>query len=281
MRVAVCLPGAYFGFYAHAGFVKALDRLGIAPVAVSGASAGALVAALWAAGCSGAEIERLLAGLRRADFWEPRCRLALARAVLTGFRGWTGLLAGKRLRALIERALPVRTFEECRFPLHIVTTDLTTGRRAVFRSGLLAPAVHASLAHPFLFASVRIGESEHVDGAFVDKVPLAELLGARADLVLVHFLRSRTAGRWPGLARRFFAPAHLLRRGIDILRAQELAVKLELAAARGERVVLVTPAVPPVGVRQLSAGPAALAAAEAYAMAVVPAILAGADRRRD
>ena len=276
MRVAVCLPGAYFGFYAHAGFVKALERQGVTPAAVAGSSAGALVAALWAGGCSGAEIERLLTGLRREDFWEPRRGLALARAVLTGFRGWTGLLEGDRLRVLLDRALPVRTFEECRFPLHIVTTDLTTGRRAVFQSGLLAPVVHASLAHPLLFSSVRVGESDHVDGAFVDKVPLAELLGVRADVILVHFLRSRTAGRWPGLARRFFAPLHLLGRGIDILRAQELETKLELARVRGERVVLVEPEVPPVGVRRIAAGPAALAAAEAHAMATLPAILGGA-----
>jgi len=276
MRVAVCLPGAYFGFYAHAGFVKALERQGVTPAAVAGSSAGALVAALWAGGCSGAEIERLLTGLRREDFWEPRRGLALARAVLTGFRGWTGLLEGDRLRVLLDRALPVRTFEECRFPLHIVTTDLTTGRRAVFQSGLLAPVVHASLAHPLLFSSVRVGESDHVDGAFVDKVPLAELLGVRADVILVHFLRSRTAGRWPGLARRFFAPLHLLGRGIDILRAQELETKLELARVRGERVVLIEPEVPPVGVRRIAAGPAALAAAEAHAMATLPAILGGA-----
>jgi NTE family protein len=279
MRVAVSLPGSFFGFFAHTGLVKALDRLGVQPCAVAGSSAGALVGALWAGGLAGEEIERLLLSLRRADFWEPRRGLSLGRAALAGFRGWTGLLTGSRFRDLLERTLPVRRFDECRFPLTVVSTDVTRRRRHVFRDGELAPAVAASCAYPLLFEPVEIGGSHHLDGGLVDKAPLDELAEERPEVILVHYLRTED-GEADGLFERPLTALHLLRRGFDIVREREFDLKRRWIESLGVRVALLEPSVPRVGPRRLAAGPAALAAAEAYAAAALPGILAAAPAQR-
>src|SRR5262245_21144563 len=85
----LALSSGFFGFYAHTGFVAVLEREGLPPDRVTGSSAGALVAGLWAAGLDAPAIEAELRRLRRADFWDPR--------------PGAGLLAGRLFRRKLER----------------------------------------------------------------------------------------------------------------------------------------------------------------------------------
>src|SRR5499427_2050428 len=92
------MSSGFFGFYAHTGVVTVLEEQGLRPTRIAGSSAGALVGALWGAGIPAARIREELLGLRRSDFWDLWPGL--------------GLLRGGLFRALLERVLPVRTFEE-------------------------------------------------------------------------------------------------------------------------------------------------------------------------
>lgn len=277
-RIAVSLPASFFGFYAHAGFVKALDELGVAPDAIAGSSAGALVGAMWAAGLNGTAIEEILLRVKREDFWESWRGFATARAALVGFRGWTGFLEGKRFREILERILPVRSFEECRVPLYLIAADLTDGRRHVFHEGELVPAVAASCAYPLLLAAVRFGDRHFVDGGLVDKVPLDELVADRPDLVLVHYLKSEPDEKEDDPVARRLAPLHLFKRGIDVVRERELEFKLRWVESTGVPIAMIEPAVPAVGPRRLEEGARALSHAYDHAMAVLPGILASLSR---
>ena len=69
-KKALCLNSAFFGFYAHAGFVQGLSEIGYRPDTITGSSAGALVGALYAAGMPPAEMISLMTQIRRSDFWE-------------------------------------------------------------------------------------------------------------------------------------------------------------------------------------------------------------------
>src|SRR5689334_13966101 len=95
-RVALCLNSSFLGFYAHAGFVHALLELGVRPAAVSGASAGALVAALHAGGVTPEKMLELFHSpeLPRA-FREPGAPLR-GFATIANLRGHTGALRGDR-----------------------------------------------------------------------------------------------------------------------------------------------------------------------------------------
>jgi NTE family protein len=173
------LSSGFFGFFAHAGIVSVLEEEGLAPVRVLGSSAGALTGGLWAAGVPARRIREELLALRREHFWDPRPGL--------------GLLRGALFRARLEAILPVRTFEECPRPLAVSAFDLLARRTAVFRSGPLAPALHASCAAPVLFQPVRIEGRPYLDGGVLDRHGLAAL--APGERVLYHHLTSRSPWR--------------------------------------------------------------------------------------
>src|SRR2546423_3577399 len=93
-RTAIMLSAGYFGFYAHAGFMQAVEECGIDYTAIAGSSAGALVAALHASGVPAAEIIEMLLSARRKDLWDSVGAIGLLRSLVRRGRGLTGLLKG-------------------------------------------------------------------------------------------------------------------------------------------------------------------------------------------
>jgi len=175
----LALSSGFFGFFAHAGVVGVLEEEGLFPARSCGSSAGALVGALWGAGLPAPRLRAELLALRREDFWDP----------------WPGrgLLRGARFRSRVEALLPVRTFEECRWPFAISAYDLAAGRTQVLRAGPLAPAIHASCAVPILFQPVRIDGRDYVDGGVADRHGLAAT--EPGERILYHHLTSRSPWR--------------------------------------------------------------------------------------
>ncbi len=172
----LALSAGYFGFYAHAGFLAALETAKLRPRSWSGASAGALVAALGAAGISADRLAEELLDLRRRDFWDPGFGL--------------GLLRGRKLERRIAELAPVKRLEDCREPVAISILDLRSRRLVVRRSGDLARIVHASLAVFPLFMPVRLDEGRAADGGGLDRPALAGV--APEERVLLHDLVGRS-----------------------------------------------------------------------------------------
>jgi NTE family protein len=139
------MSSGFFGFFAHAGVLAALEEEGLAPSAVAGSSAGALVTGTWASGVSStAELRDTLLALRREDFWDPGPGAGL-------LRGQTCLPRGASRRC--SRA---KTFEDCRVPASLVVHDVFARRPRPVSSGDLAAAIHASCAVPGMFHPVRV-----------------------------------------------------------------------------------------------------------------------------
>jgi NTE family protein len=176
------MSSGFFGFFAHAGVVSVLEEEGLRPARITGSSAGALVGALWGAGVPAARIREELLALRREHFWDLRPGL--------------GLLAGALFRALLERVLPVRTFEESPVPLALSAWDVLARRTVVLDDGPLAPAIHASCALPVLFHPVRHGGRLYADGGIADRPGLAAV--GEGERVLYHHLTARSPWRRRG-----------------------------------------------------------------------------------
>jgi NTE family protein len=176
------MSSGFFGFFAHAGVVSVLEEQGLRPARIAGSSAGALVGGLWGAGIPAARIREELLGLRRKQFWDLWPGL--------------GLLRGRLFRALLERVLPVRTFEESPVPLALSVWDLLARRTVVLESGALAPAIHASCALPVLFHPVRHGGRLYADGGIADRPGLAGV--PEGERVLYHHLTARSPWRRKG-----------------------------------------------------------------------------------
>ena len=107
----------------------------------------------------------------------------LGAAAVTGLRNY--FVSPDGLRGLLERYLPFRRLEEARIPLHVVATDLATGRGVVLSHGAAIPALLASAAIPGVFPPVRIGGRDLVDGGVVDYAPISQAVALGADRVYV------------------------------------------------------------------------------------------------
>lgn len=176
------LSSGFFGFFAHAGFVAALEEAGLRPARACGSSAGALVAGLWSSGLPAASIRDALFALRREQFWDPAFG--------------PGLLRGAAFERLLHGLLPVPTFEACPTPLAVSAFDVLARRTRVLDRGPLAAALRASCSVPFLFHPVWIDRRPHADGGVLDRHGLAGAPpGAR---VLYHHLASRSPWRREG-----------------------------------------------------------------------------------
>lgn len=183
--IAVAFGGGGARGLAHIHVIEVLDELGLKPVAVSGASIGAIMGAGLAAGMSGREIRDYTvetlgnSGLVLTKLWSIRPNSM--RDALGGFR--IGQFDLERiLHAFLPPAIPAR-FEDLVLPLKVVATDYYGQREAIVESGPLRKALAASAALPALFMPVRIAGRVMIDGGVFNPVPYEPLMD-KADIVI-------------------------------------------------------------------------------------------------
>lgn len=177
---ALTMSAGFFAFYAHTGFMATLEEEGLLPIRVSGASAGALVAASWAAGLNAPELASELESLQRADFWDPGLG--------------PGLLKGQLFRDRMAGLLPARTFDACRVPVAVSVFDVLKAKTSVIDSGDVPTAISASCAVPFLFHPVRIAGRTYLDGGILDRPGLLGMPKSEPRLFF-HHIASKSAWR--------------------------------------------------------------------------------------
>jgi len=157
----------------HAGAWRALSEVGFRPAGIVGTSIGALAGAALAGGLGWSGLVALARNLRRRDL----ARVNKRAVWVNGIRA-SSLLQGEPLRALVERVLPVHTWEELRLPLQINAVDLGTGETHWFGVGArtdlsLVDAIVASCSLPLVYPPVPHGELWLVDGGAGDALALA------------------------------------------------------------------------------------------------------------
>ncbi len=196
---SLAMSSGFFGFYAHAGFIKALEAHELKPQTLHGASAGALTAALWAAGLKAETIAEHLNQLQRQDFWDP-------------FPG-PGILRGKKFAQKLSELLPVKEFSECQTPLFISVFDPVALKTVSLTTGCLTTAIRASCAVPFMFHPVWNDRRPYLDGGIRDR---PGMYGAQKDeRLLYHHLLPRSFWRRKK-AKSSLAPERALMRTVAV-----------------------------------------------------------------
>jgi NTE family protein len=166
------------------GMLQALTEAGIRPDLLIGTSVGAVNAA-WIAGRpdhQGAlELGEIWMRLRRQDIF-PISPWSSARGLLGRSNH---VISNANLRSLLERTLPFERLEEAPIPVHVITTELKTGRAVAMSSGPAVPALLASTAIPGVFPPVTIGRREFIDGGVANHTPIVAAIALGATRIFV------------------------------------------------------------------------------------------------
>ena len=170
-KIALVLGGGAAKGFAHIGVIKSLESHGFQPDILVGTSAGSVVAALYAAGYSGFELQRIALAMEEKAFSD-----------------WTipnrGFIKGEALQSFINEAVGNRPIEQFTRKLAIVATDLQSGELVVFERGDTGLAVRASSSVPGVFQPVKFNSREYVDGGLVSPVPVKTARDLGADVIV-------------------------------------------------------------------------------------------------
>jgi NTE family protein len=186
-RIGLALGGGAARGFAHVGVIQVLEEAGIRPNLVTGTSAGSLVAAIYASGKSGAQLQQVAETMEEA---------AIADWSLQIFS--RGALRGEALARYVNTQVNSRLIENMPMPLGIVATDLNTGLDSLFQRGDTGTAVRASSAVPAVFQPVRISGRDFVDGGLVSPVPVRAARKMGAELVIAVDISSPPEGNLTG-----------------------------------------------------------------------------------
>ncbi len=186
-RIGLALGGGAARGFAHVGVIQVLEEAGIRPTLVAGTSAGSLVAAIYASGKNGAQLQQVAETMEEA---------AIADWTLPLFS--RGMLRGEALARYVNTQVGHRTIEDMPLPLGIVATDLNSGRDMLFQRGDTGTAVRASSAVPAVFQPVKISGREYVDGGLVSPVPVRAARKMGAELVIAVDISSPPEGNVAG-----------------------------------------------------------------------------------
>ena len=170
-KIALVLGGGAVRGFAHIGVLKMLQAQGITPDIVIGTSAGSVAGALYAAGNSGFDLQRIAFDLDKAT---------VADVSLFG----KGLLKGEALQNFINKTVGGKNIEDLKIPFACVATRLDTGEAVLFQRGNVAQAVRASSAVPGVFQPAIINGVEYVDGGLVSPVPVRFAKQMGADFII-------------------------------------------------------------------------------------------------
>jgi NTE family protein len=188
-RIGLALGGGAARGFAHIGVIQVLEENGIRPDLVVGTSAGSVVAALYAAGNSGAQLATLADGMDESSITDWAFPLR-------------GAIRGEALAAYIRKNTGGKTIEQLKMPLGIVATDLADGQPILFQRGDTGTAVRASSSVPAVFQPVKIGAREYVDGGLVAPVPVRYAKQMGAEFVIAVDISSPPDGAATGDAMR-------------------------------------------------------------------------------
>ncbi len=202
-KIGLTLSGGGAKGLAHVGILKAIDRAGLKVDYITGTSMGSIIGAMYAAGYSGEQIEKiagqldwdkLLSGkpsyydvsLDEKDDYEnysitiPHRKL---KPVLS-----TGLIESEEIwlqfSEIFFRVKEVKDFKDFNIPFRCIATDLSTGEAVILDKGEIVYAIRASMALPGVFPAVQYNDTKLVDGGIVRNFPVSDAREMGADYVI-------------------------------------------------------------------------------------------------
>jgi NTE family protein len=218
------------------GMLRALYERGVAPDLIVGTSVGALNGAYAASRpATPATADEL------ADVWRSVSRSKVFPLnPLTGFFGFFGardhLVSDRGLRNIVADNLEFERLEDSPIALHVIATDLLSGREVRLSQGDAYDAVIASAAIPGVFPAVELDGRFLIDGGVANNTPIAHAIELGAERIYV--LPTGNACDLPEAPRGAVA---MLLHAMSLLVMRRLLVEVEVLRDRAELIVLPPP----------------------------------------
>ena len=218
------------------GMLRALYEREIAPDLIVGTSVGAINGAFVSSRPQTAETADEL-----ADVWRQIHRgHVFPLNPVTGFLGFFGLkdhlVPEGNLRKLVREHVEFERLEDALVPLHVIATEVLTGRELRLSHGPAEDAVMASAAIPGVFGPVRWGDRELVDGGVSNNTPISHAIELGAETVYV--LPTGNACDLPEPPRGALG---MLLHSMSLLVMRRLLIEVEMLKDRARLIVLPPP----------------------------------------
>jgi NTE family protein len=201
--LGIALGGGGLRGFAHIGVLQVLEDNQIPISYLSGTSAGALVAALYASGLSPYQMEALARELEPSDYLDYNIS-GLIKYILSCYLPGLdapvqGIIKGDKIQQLVEQWTRGKSLKECSLPLTIIACDIDSGREIIFtnqdlewetgqivviQNALLSEAVRASISIPATFVPLDFAGMQLVDGGLKSIVPVTAQKVMGADYIM-------------------------------------------------------------------------------------------------
>lgn len=205
-KIGLALGGGGAKGAAEVGVLKVLEEAGIQVDYIAGASIGAIVGGLYAAGYSATELDSLfqtqewfsLLTDRKSSLSNEPYKTINGITYIFGFpvidknmidrnsRGF-GIMRGSRIEQILDSMVSVRgctEFESLRIPFRCVAADIRTAKEVIISEGLMCKALRASMAIPGIFKPVPQDDYLLVDGGMLNNLPVDICREMGADIVI-------------------------------------------------------------------------------------------------
>jgi NTE family protein len=175
-KLGIAFGGGGVRGFVHLGVIKALEEAGIRAEIVTGTSAGAIAAVLYASELPLPQIQEDMIKLERWDVADPVISLK-------------GLIQGRKLAFWINHILGNKLLSELPKKVGVAVTELMDSELLLVVDGKAGEAVQASSSIPGTFVPVKVGQEIWVDGGVLSVVPVrfARALGASHVLAIDTF----------------------------------------------------------------------------------------------
>lgn len=202
-KIGLTLSGGGAKGIAHIGILKAIDRAGLKVDYITGTSMGSIIGAMYAAGYSGEQIEKIAKDLdwdallsgspsydavsldEKDDFGNSSIEVPFEG--IKPFLG-TGMIESEEIwlkfAEIFYPVYAIKDFSQFSIPIKCIATDLETGRAVSLDTGEIVWAIRSSMSIPSVFSAVPYKDTKLVDGGIIRNFPVRDARKMGADYVI-------------------------------------------------------------------------------------------------
>jgi NTE family protein len=214
MKIALALGGGAIRGIAHLGVLRLLEKEGFEIGAIAGTSAGALIGALVASGCTADEILALFESIDQNRMFGRRSHDE------PSLMGMSGIIQ------VLQAKIGDVDFDNLPIPFACTAVDIKTCQEVVLHNGCVLEAILASASMPGVFPAQHVGGYQLIDGGVLDPVPVEAARWLAPDLPIVAVVLSPVPAQWAKMDTNVIPRS----RGVPAIIADQVS-RLRLAQA--------------------------------------------------